>query len=231
MDPLHEKCAKTFHPHELELLDQAIEFAKVVHANQKRESGEPFYIHPAAVAGMLYDMGMDYQTVIAGLLHDVVEDGDNITVEQIAQRFGEPIATMVDGVTKLSRGGKAEYITKEEQQAENLRKMFLAMANDVRVVIIKLVDRLHNMRTLESVSYTHLDVYKRQAVCLCAAARVAAGYRHPFGQRGDQGAGRGAGGAGCYPQMPGAAVVAGGRGRGRVYFAGVCGVFHCGGPF
>ncbi len=145
----YELCAKTFNAEQLALLKKAIDFAQVVHKDQKRESGEPYFIHPEAVATMLYEMGMDSATVIAGLLHDVVEDGKNITVQMIADEFGKEIAAMVDGVTKLTKSGDQTYITKQEQQAENLRKMFLAMANDVRVVIIKLADRLHNMRTLE----------------------------------------------------------------------------------
>ena len=120
-------------------------FAYKAHLPQKRESGEPYIIHPLAVAKMLFEMGMDTNTVIAGLLHDVVEDCDGITVEDIAREFGTDIAEMVDGVTKLTKTGKSDIISKEEAQAENLRKMFLAIAKDVRVVIIKLTDRLHNM--------------------------------------------------------------------------------------
>ncbi|MDL2259131.1 bifunctional (p)ppGpp synthetase/guanosine-3',5'-bis(diphosphate) 3'-pyrophosphohydrolase [Eubacteriales bacterium OttesenSCG-928-K08] len=146
---LYETCKRSFKPEDLELLQKAIDFAKDVHKDQLRESGEPYYIHPEAVADMLYDMGMDPATVIAGLLHDVVEDGKNITVKMISDMFGQEIASMVDGVTKLTKSGEQNYITKKEQQAENLRKLFLAMANNVRVVIIKLTDRLHNMRTLE----------------------------------------------------------------------------------
>ncbi|OQB25345.1 MAG: GTP pyrophosphokinase [Firmicutes bacterium ADurb.Bin182] len=149
MNTLYEKCAATFTPEQLELLSKAIDFAQKAHSEQKRESGENYFVHPEVVATMLYDMGMDSQTVIAGLLHDVVEDSEGITLEQISAIFGAEIARMVDGVTKLTKSGEKAYITREEQQAENLRKMFLAIANDVRVVIIKLADRLHNMRTLE----------------------------------------------------------------------------------
>lgn len=146
---LYDICKKTFQPDQLALLQKAIDFAKEVHKDQRRESGEPYYMHPEAVAIMLYEMGMDYETVIAGLLHDVIEDGKNVTVGQLTELFGADIASMVDGVSKLTKSGAQEYITKQEQQAENLRKLFLAMANNVRVVIIKLTDRLHNMRTLE----------------------------------------------------------------------------------
>ena len=131
------------------LLDKAIDFAKNAHCGQKRESGEPYYTHPEAVARMLFDMGMDSRTVIAGLLHDVVEDCPEVGLEMLRTQFGEDIATMVDGVTKLTKTGKSELWSKEEAQAENLRKLFLAIAKDVRVVIIKLTDRLHNLRTLE----------------------------------------------------------------------------------
>ena len=149
MDQLYEKCSQTYTPEQLALLKKAIDFAKDVHKEQKRESGEPYYIHPEAVAIMLYEMGMDPATVIAGLLHDVIEDGKDVTVQTVADMFGKEIAAMADGVTKLTKTSSKTYETKQEQQAENLRKMFLAIANDVRVVIIKLTDRLHNMRTLE----------------------------------------------------------------------------------
>lgn len=149
MDRLKEKCATRFTDEEMSLLIKAMGFAKKVHASQKRASGEPYYIHPEAVALLLFEMGMDAQTVIAGLLHDVVEDGENISVKMITEEFGEDIATMVDGVTKLTQSSFTTIATREEQHAENLRKMFLAIANDVRVVIIKLSDRLHNMRTLQ----------------------------------------------------------------------------------
>ncbi len=146
---LYDKCKAVYSDAQLALLEKAIAFAKRAHEGQLRESGEPYYIHPEAVATMLFDMGMDVPTVIAGLLHDVVEDGKDITVAQISELFGKEIATMVDGVTKLTKSSQQAIITKKERQAENLRKMFLAIANDVRIVIIKLADRLHNMRTLE----------------------------------------------------------------------------------
>ncbi len=149
MEDLYDICKQTFSEEQLQLLQKAIDFARNIHKDQKRESGEPYYIHPEAVAIMLYEMGMDCATVIAGVLHDVVEDGKDVTVEQITEQFGAEIGAMVDGVTKLTKSSSQEYITKQEQQAENLRKLILAIANNVRVVIIKLTDRLHNMRTLE----------------------------------------------------------------------------------
>lgn len=149
MDELRKACAARFKPEEMALLERAIEVAQRAHDGQKRESGKPYVTHPVKVAMMLLEMGMDPNTVIAGLLHDVVEDGDGITVDMLRQTFGNDIAEMVDGVTKLTKTGKSDIVSKEEAQAENLRKMFLAIAKDVRVVIIKLADRLHNMRTLE----------------------------------------------------------------------------------
>lgn len=146
---LYDKCKTVYNETQLALLEKAIAFAKCVHDGQLRESGEPYFIHPEAVADMLFDIGMDAPTVIAGLLHDVVEDGKDITLAQITEMFGKEIAVMVDGVTKLTKSSQQAVINKKEQQAENLRKMFLAIASDARIVIIKLVDRLHNMRTLE----------------------------------------------------------------------------------
>lgn len=149
MDKLREICSKTFTPEEMQMLDRAIEFTKGVHAHQTRHSGEPYYTHPESVAIMLANMGMDRHTILAGLMHDVIEDGKDITYEKLASMFGQDIAGMVDGVTKLTKTGKNEMISREDIQAESFRKMFLAIANDIRVVIIKLNDRLHNMRTLQ----------------------------------------------------------------------------------
>lgn len=124
----------------------AYQVAKEAHKEQRRRSGEPYISHPVAVAIILVGLGMDTETLVAALLHDVVEDTAT-TGESIEKQFGEDVALMVNGVTKL---GQVPFSTREEQQAENVRKMLLAMAQDVRVIIIKLADRLHNMRTLES---------------------------------------------------------------------------------
>lgn len=149
MDKLLAICEKKYEPEKVELVKKAIDFAKKVHADQKRESGEPYYIHPEAVALILTELQMDADTVIAGLLHDTVEDGDGITVEMIAEMFGDDIASMVSAVTKLTKSNLSNMLNREDRQAENLRRMFLSIARDVRVVIIKLADRLHNVRTLE----------------------------------------------------------------------------------
>ena len=149
MEKLREICSKTFTPEEIHTLDRAIDFTKGVHAHQTRHSGEPYYTHPESVAIMLANMGMDSHTILAGLMHDVIEDGKDITYEKLASMFGQDIAGMVDGVTKLTKTGKNEMISREDIQAESFRKMFLAIANVIRVVIIKLNDRLHNMRTLQ----------------------------------------------------------------------------------
>ncbi|MCG0275880.1 MAG: bifunctional (p)ppGpp synthetase/guanosine-3',5'-bis(diphosphate) 3'-pyrophosphohydrolase [Thermosediminibacteraceae bacterium] len=145
LDSLVERI-KSYNPSaNLELVKRAYEFAKKAHDGQHRVSGELYIFHPLEVAMILADLELDTITIAAGLLHDVVED-TNYTLDDITENFGSEIALLVDGVTKL---GKLEYKTKEEQQAENLRKMFLAMAKDIRVILIKLADRLHNMRTLK----------------------------------------------------------------------------------
>lgn len=130
------------------MLRKAFAFAEKAHRGQLRKSGEPFFIHPVAVGKMLAEMDMDMPSIIAGILHDVVEDTET-TSEEIAREFSDEVAYLVDGVTKLKHIPTG---TKEELQAENLRKMFLSMASDIRVILIKLVDRLHNMRTLQYVN-------------------------------------------------------------------------------
>lgn len=130
---------------DLSVLEKAFKLADEKHTEQKRKSGEPFIIHPVAVATMLAEMDMDMPSIVAGMLHDVIEDTP-VTTDEMREMFGEEITYLVDGVTKLKR---IPTSTKEELQAENLRKMFLSMASDIRVIVIKLVDRLHNMRTLQ----------------------------------------------------------------------------------
>ena len=141
---------KTYNSHPDEAgIAKAYEFAKKAHEGQKRKTGEPYIIHPIDVALIIADMQLDSEAVMAGLLHDTVEDVEWCTIDTIKTEFGEDVAHLVDGVTKL---GKIQYTTKEEQQIENLRKMLLAMAKDIRVILIKLADRLHNMRTLASMT-------------------------------------------------------------------------------
>ncbi len=129
-----------------ELITKAFYFSKKAHDGQFRKSGEPFFTHPVEVALILSDLGMDDATITAAMLHDTIED-TAYTYEDISREFGEEIAILVEGVTKL---GQIPYSSKEEQQAENLRKMLMAMAKDIRVIIIKLADRLHNLRTIKS---------------------------------------------------------------------------------
>ena len=143
-DKLYEKIKTMYRDDELETVKHAYDVAKEHHKNQLRQSGEPYIIHPIAVASILADLGMDSQSVAAALLHDTVEDTD-VTKADIEREFGDEIAQLVDGVTKLA---KVPTETKAEAQAENIRKMLLAMSNDIRVIIIKLADRLHNMRTI-----------------------------------------------------------------------------------
>lgn len=145
LDNLLEKI-RSYNPNtNEEKIKKAYYFTKECHEGQFRNSGEPYFNHPVAVAGILAELYMDDDTIISGLMHDILEDTD-ITFSEMADMFGEEVAKLVDGVTKLK---KIKYQTKEESQADNLRKMLLAMNSDIRVIIIKIADRLHNMRTLE----------------------------------------------------------------------------------
>lgn len=136
--------SETMDKEDIEYIKKAYAIAREAHEGQFRRSGEPYIIHPVQVAKILYELGMDSESMIAALLHDVVEDTE-LTKEDVKKDFGEDVAELVEGVTKL---GKVPLFTKEEQQAENVRKMLMAMSQDIRVIIIKLADRIHNMRTL-----------------------------------------------------------------------------------
>ena len=145
IEQLLERAATYMKPSDLERIREAYEFAERAHHGQVRKSGEPYIQHPLAVAEILVDMQMDVTSIIAALLHDVVED-TTVSLEAVEKQFGTTCAKLVDGLTKLE---KIQFKTKEEQQNENYRKMFVAMAQDIRVILIKLADRLHNMRTLK----------------------------------------------------------------------------------
>ena len=146
-DELIERIRR-YHPEDdMDLVRRAYDFSKEAHKDKKRLSGEPYFIHPVAVSVILTDLMLDATTIAAGLLHDCIEDVDGVTVQSVSEQFGQEVALLVDGVTKLRR---LDFTSREEAQAETLRKMFLAMAKDIRVVLIKLADRLHNMRTLKT---------------------------------------------------------------------------------
>ncbi|HNI08827.1 MAG TPA: HD domain-containing protein, partial [Thiobacillaceae bacterium] len=144
--PLLPEAVAYLKPADLEAFERAYCFSAQAHEGQFRKGGAPYITHPLAVAEILAGWHLDAQTLIAALLHDVVED-TGVTSERVAEAFGKPVAALVDGVTKLD---KIQFESKAEAQAENFRKMLLAMARDVRVILIKLADRLHNMRTLEA---------------------------------------------------------------------------------
>ena len=140
----------SYHPDpDLDLIKKAYVYSAKVHQGQIRKTGEPYLIHPLEVAGLLAELKLDEASVVTGLLHDTIED-TLATKEEIAELFGGEISELVDGVTKLSQFTAAN--THEEKQAENFRKMMLAMVDDIRVILVKLADRLHNMRTLEHLS-------------------------------------------------------------------------------
>ena len=144
-DQLKAVLQKRMPGKDTELIEQAIAYANEKHKHQKRKDGSPYIIHPLAVAQIVVEMGLDTDAVLGALLHDCIEDTD-ASKEEIAKRFGEATADMVEGVTKLTR---ANFQSSEERQMENLRKMFMAMSKDIRVVLIKIADRLHNMRTMQ----------------------------------------------------------------------------------
>lgn len=155
VDGFFEMIKKYLDEKQVAFVHKAYDVAAKAHANQRRKSGEPYIIHPLGVATILADLHMDETTLAAAFLHDVVEDTD-VTLQQLTEMFGVKVADLVDGVTKL---GKIEYISKEDQQIENYRKMFLAMAKDIRVIMIKLADRLHNMRTMK-----YMPVHKQHSI-------------------------------------------------------------------
>ncbi|MBI1956372.1 MAG: bifunctional (p)ppGpp synthetase/guanosine-3',5'-bis(diphosphate) 3'-pyrophosphohydrolase, partial [Acidobacteria bacterium] len=143
------KKIKQARPNEdLDLLRRAYQFSAQCHLRQVRLSGKPYLSHPLEVAHILADLRLDLPTIATALLHDVVED-TGVTLEKIRQNFGEEVAHLVEGVTKVN---KLDFVSREERQAENMRKMLLAMVDDLRVIFIKLADRLHNMRTLQYLS-------------------------------------------------------------------------------
>lgn len=147
MDELLQKLKKNFSETEFQELKAAYDFSAAAHEGQKRQTGEPYFIHPCAVVNILVDLGFDdVSTLVAAFLHDVLEDTP-VTSDELEQKFGKEVLELVEGVTKLD---KIKFVSAEDEQAENLRKMFFAMAKDYRVIIIKLADRLHNMRTLDA---------------------------------------------------------------------------------
>ncbi|WP_418597374.1 HD domain-containing protein, partial [Phascolarctobacterium succinatutens] len=155
IDELFARIEEYLTPEQVAFVRKAYELAAKAHAAQTRKSGEPYIIHPIGVVSILVGLQMDDKTLAAAFLHDVVEDTD-YKLDYIKEQFGTVVANLVDGVTKL---GKIEYISKEDRQIENYRKMFLAMARDIRVVLIKLADRLHNMRTMK-----YMPVHKQQSI-------------------------------------------------------------------
>ena len=142
------KIAAGFPEEEKKSILRAYDYAYKHHEGQLRKSGEPYIMHPVAVAVNIEQMGLDAESIMAGLLHDTIEDTE-ASYAEVAKEFGEAVAMLVDGVTKLTQMEHTSYSTKEEQQMEDLRKMFIAMAKDIRVIMIKLADRLHNMRTIQ----------------------------------------------------------------------------------
>ncbi|MHB1237801.1 MAG: RelA/SpoT family protein [Gallionella sp.] len=159
-DLLIEELSTYLKPKDVEHVRVAIDFSRIAHQGQMRHSGDPYISHPIAVARILTPLHIDAQAIIAALLHDVVEDTE-VTNEQLAEKFGKPVAELVDGLSKLDR---IQFETREDAQAENFRKMLMAMARDVRVILIKLADRLHNMRTLDSMAVDKRERIARETM-------------------------------------------------------------------
>jgi GTP pyrophosphokinase len=159
-DQLIEEVSTYLKPQDVDHVREALEFSRAAHQGQMRQSGDPYISHPIAVARILTPLHIDVQAIIAALLHDVVEDTE-VTTGQVAEKFGKPVAELVDGLSKLDQ---IRFETREDAQAENFRKMLLAMARDVRVILIKLADRLHNMRTLESMSREKCERIARETM-------------------------------------------------------------------
>ena len=142
---MQKAIAKYLPSADMALIDKAVEYANVKHKFQKRKDGSPYIIHPLAVAQVVAEMGLDMDAILGALLHDCIEDTD-ASHEDIEKIFGTTVAELVEGVTKLTR---ADFSSKEQAQMESLRKMFMAMSKDIRVVLIKIADRLHNMRSMQ----------------------------------------------------------------------------------
>ena len=164
MESILMKIYEFYTGSERDMLLRAYDFAKEAHRNQRRASGEPYFIHPCAVAEILVDLGLDAETIAGALLHDVIED-TSATEEDVRREFGEGVLTLVAGVTKLD---KIVFKSQEEEEAENFRKIFLAMAKDIRVIIIKLADRLHNMRSLNYLSKERQQKMARETLDIYA---------------------------------------------------------------
>ena len=164
MESTLEKINQIYENEDRATLQKAYDYAEAAHANQKRASGEPYFIHPCAVADILMDLGLDAATIAAALLHDVIEDTES-TAEDIRREFGEEVLNLVSGVTKLE---KIVFKSQEDAEAENFRKIFVAMAKDVRVIIIKLADRLHNMRSLNFLSQERQQRMARETLDIYA---------------------------------------------------------------
>ena len=156
---------RSYHPHaDVTIIERAYHFAQHAHDGQKRKSGDPYFIHPVNVAAIIADLKLDAASVCAGLLHDCVED-TSASLDDVEREFGEEVAFLVDGVTKL---GKVNFISREDRQAENFRKMVVAMARDIRVLLVKLADRLHNMRTLDFMKSEAQDRIARETMDIYA---------------------------------------------------------------